>query len=666
MRAEEKDLQPSAPESAATSADPAPPKLAGRLRRWLIASLALAAFVVALVLLWDWNWFKPLAERYATTLTGRAVHIDGDLDVRLSMTPRVTLNQLRMDEPAGLQRGTMASAQQLQFRIDLRALLRSETVLPDVSVTRPVAHFELRADGVDNWTFPERTSPPPLIRRFTIRDGLLTYREPARQTDLAVSMQTEGAARRGGLAPVVFHGKGLYRGNAFTLEGSADSPLGLQDSTTPYRIDASATAGTTHAHASGALRNPFHLQDFDVDFALSGPDLSQLRRLMGVLMPETPPYRVHGRLAHKGHVWSYHDFRGVVGGSDLSGELVIDNRGQRRLLTADLASRRLDVHDLAGFVGAPAHANPAKAQTSKQAQEAAKAQQSDRLLPNRDFDLAGLRSMDVDVALKARAVSGTPVPLSDFSTRLVLRDGVVRLHPFDFRAAGGQVNARVAMDASRTAIATSAKIRARGIDVAQLVPDVPAIQRSAGKLGADVDLRGTGNSVAKMVATSSGHVDAGMGGGMISRLLMARAALDIARILKFKIAGDHDEPVLCMLGDFDARDGVWTARRLEFAAQDTLIRGEGKLDMRDESLDLTLRVKPRGISLLSLRSPLHVAGSLRRPDIRPDYRRIGLRGVAVAVLASIAPPAGEIGLIDIGGGKDNECSQPGTGRATAR
>jgi uncharacterized protein involved in outer membrane biogenesis len=158
-----------------------------------------------------------------------------------------------------------------------------------------------------------------------------------------------------------------------------------------------------------------------------------------------------------------------------------------------------------------------------------------------------------------------------------------------------------------------------------------------------------------MVATSNGRATVGMGGGKISDLLMAYAALNIARILKLKIVGDHDEAIRCVVGDFAAKDGTWTASTLAFDSDDTVIIGTGDVDMRNEQLDLVLKVKSKGGSLLSLRSPLHVDGALKHPDIRPDYKAIGLRGAAVVVLGSIALPAAELGLIDIGHGKDSEC-----------
>src|SRR3546814_16741632 len=51
--------------------------------------------------------------------------------------------------------------------------------------------------------------------------------------------------------PIAVEGGGHWKGNRFSLRGSAESPLDLQDPDSPYRIDAHAQAGATRAPARG-------------------------------------------------------------------------------------------------------------------------------------------------------------------------------------------------------------------------------------------------------------------------------------------------------------------------------------------------------------------------------------------------------------------------------
>ncbi len=620
---------------------------------WLVLLLALAV-IGWVIVCFDWNLFRGYVERRVGAATGREFHIDGDLGVQLSMHPLVTMNRLRLGNIPGARQPVMAAAQRLQFRVELWPLLRGQTILPEVHLVKPVVLLEKYANGKDNWTFPS-SGTNPVIRQFTIDHGQLTFLEDDNQTRMVIDVNSVAPATPTQLAPLLFRGTGIFRNNHFTLEGRADSPLDLANTQTPYRVDVGAVAGPTRAHVSGALRNPFQLNGFDLDFSIAGPDLGMLYKLLGLATPETPPYHLRGRLGHAAHVWTFNRFTGAIGNSDLAGDLSVDNNGAKKFMKAAFVSRRLDVHDMAGFVGAPAHANPARAATAKQAAEAVRLETSTRMLPQQPYDLERIRGMDADVSLHAAQVIGTRVPLDRFNAHMLIQGGVVTLDPLDFGAADGQVTSKIKLDASRPIIASTARIKLRQVDLARLIPEVPAIRHSAGKIGADLDLKGNGNSVARMLATSTGRVSFGMAGGKISDLAMAYAGLNIARILKLKITGDHDIQIRCVVGDFAARDGIWNTSTLVFDSSDTVIRGTGAINVRDEQFDLLLKVKPKGFSPLSLRSPLRVSGSFKHAEIHPDLKAIGLRGVAVAVLGAIAPPAAELGLIDLGGGKDSDC-----------
>ena len=636
-------------------ASPVAPRRMPRLR-WLLLGLLLAVIGWAIVC-FDWNLFKGYVERRVSAATGREFHIDGNLDVDLSMNPLITMDGLRLGNIAGAKEPTMASAQRLQWRIKLWPWLRGQTILPELRLLKPTVLLEKDAKGNNNWTFPSPTSHP-LIQQLTIDHGVLTYREPAVRTALVVDVNSDKPDATSRLAPVLLQGKGIYRNNPFVMQGRVDSPLTLTDPTKPYRIDIGASAGPTRAHASGGLQHPLQLSGFDLDFSLAGPDLALLYPLLRVATPETPPYRLRGRLGHVGHVWSFDKFSGIVGSSDLGGDVTVDSTGKKNSLKAALVSKRLDIHDLAGFIGAPAHTNPSKASTARQQVEAAHANASGRMLPDQPYDLERLRGMDADVSLRAGRVIAPKLPLDSMLAHLLIKDGVVRLDPLNFGAADGRIESQIRLDASRPIIATTAKIKLRKLDLGLLLPTVKLTHSGVGRIGADIDLKGNGNSIAKMLATSDGRVTAGMGEGEISHLLMAYAGLNIAEILKIKIAGDQNIPIRCAMADFNAHQGIWTVNALVFDTAHTIVRGSGNIDLREEQFDLLLKARPKERSLLSLRAPLHVRGSFKQPSVRPDFKALGLRGVVVVVLAAVAPPAAELALIEYGGGKDSDCLKP--------
>ncbi|QNN47551.1 AsmA family protein [Thermomonas brevis] len=633
-------------------------------RHPLRTALAVAALaLVVLLLLWDWNWFKRPIERIVTARTGREFHIDGDLDVDLGRTATIRADGLRMANAPWAQAPQFARIDRLAFDLRLWPLLRRHAVIPRIALQGAQLQLERRADGSGNWTFERGggTGSLPEFRNVTVKAGQLVFLDPANKTDVRFKLDSGKRGPDDAEAPIAVTGGGHWAGNAFALEGTAESPLELRDAARPYRIDARARAGATRAHARGTLTDPLHFRDFDLRLALSGKNLADLYPLIGVVTPDTPPYALDGRLTRdlggRTTTWHYDGFTGKVGDSDLRGSAAVTTGGARPRLVADLRSNRLDFDDLAGFVGgAP---SPGESSNPELRAKAADQTARDRLLPATPYRLDKLRAMDADVRLQAERIDAPRLPLQKMDAHLLLDDGLLRLAPLDFTAADGRVRANVRMDARGAPIRTHAVVGASGLDLPQLMPGVKLGQTAVGRVDADIDLQGQGNSIAAMLGSASGHARAGMGRGQISKLLMEFAGLDLAGILRIKLTHDKQIPIRCVRADFAVDNGVMSARQLVFDTTETLLKGRGTVNLRDETLDLAIQPRTKDFSPLSLRSPLYVQGRFTHPSFKPDYGRIGLRAGAAAALATLAAPAAAlVATTDVGDAKDAACGEP--------
>lgn len=633
-----------------------------RRHPWLLALAVIAMALVVLVSVWDWNWFKGPIERQVQARTGREFDIGGDLDVDLHWrTPTIRAERVRFGNAAWSKQPTMAQAERVEFSIRLWPLLRGQVRIPELRLSQPVLHLEMGPGRTGNWKLgkDDAAQAGPGFSRLWIDDGKVTFLDPDTRTDFAVdvtSLKSHGRRLAGPDLAVAGHGR--WKDAPFQLSGVAESPLHLRDRDRPYRIDMRASAGATRAHARGTLVDPVRLHDFDLKFALSGQDMADLYPLLGIATPPTPPYRLDGRLtreytAQGTQVWRYTDFTGVAGDSDLAGDASIETGGERPFLRANVASRRLDFDDLAGFIGkAP---QPEESTNPQLAARAASDRASSRLLPDRPYRLEKLRSMDADVRYRAHRINAPDWPLDHMETNLRLRNGLLTLEPLNFGVAGGKVRSVVGMDAREEPIRTRAHIAANGLDLRQMIPQVERAKDAVGKVGGTIALAGTGNSIAQMLGSSDGEVAVGMGRGQISNLLMELAGIDVAESLKFLVTGDRKVPIRCAFGAFSVSDGVMTARALAFDTTDTIIVGEGTINLREERLQLKLRPRPKDRSLFALRSPLRIEGNLKDPDISPDLGRIGLRGALALTLATITPPAALLATIEQGPGEDSGC-----------
>ena len=618
-------------------------------------AIVLAALVV-LILLWDWNWLKRPIQSQVQLRTGREFVIGGDLDVDLGRITTVRAQQLRFGNADWSREPTMASAESVELKIEAWPLLRGDVRLPSIRLLRPHALLEIHPKtGEGNWVFERSGGRSPTFDSVWIDDGDLRFLDARQRTDIRVDLASRAPGAGESAPAVVAKGGGRWRGNAFTVNGGAESPLQLRDRDRPYRLDLRATAGGTRAHARGTMTDPLHLTDMDLRMALSGQDLADLYPLMGIAIPHTPPYSLDGRLTRDGNTWHYDGFTGRVGDSDLSGSASVDTGGDRPYFRANLVSKRLDLDDLAGFVGGAPQRGAGETTNAQLAAQSAQAQARPRVLPSTPYELEKLRAMDADVRLRAQRIDAPKLPLDDMDAHLKLERGLLRLDPLDFGVADGDVRSTITMDARSSTIRTRADITAHRLDLARLLPDVKLADDAIGKVGGHVALAGTGNSIAAMLGSSNGDIALGMGRGQISNLLMEFAGIDIAEIAKFKLAGDRKVPIRCAFGDFAVRDGVMTARSLAFDTTDTILIGSGTISLKDETFDLVIRPRPKDRSLLSLRTPLTVTGTFKQPSFKPNTALLGLRGALAIALGTITPPAALLATLELGPGEDASC-----------
>ncbi|RJS05661.1 AsmA family protein [Xanthomonas sp. CFBP 7698] len=641
-----------------TPAAPTHTSRSPRRRRWLIGSGIVAAIIVIFVLVFDWNWLRGPVERVVSAKTGREFRL-GHLDVDLGRTTTVRGERMRLGNASWSKRGAMAEVNAVEIDVELWPLLRGKVRLPEIRLEQPSVLLEAGNDAhPGNWVFDQNDGDGsmPRLGRLLVNNGWLQYVDDANRSDIDVainSLAPPSSDQRA--APIGIDGKGRWKGYPFTLKGDTASPLELSQSEHPFRIDLRGSAGATRTHVRGTLTNPFQFRVFDLQMALSGQDMEDLYPLTGVAMPSTPPYTLDGRLRRDGDVWRYEKFTGTAGDSDLSGTAEVDLRNKRPLLRADLASKRLDFDDLAGFVGAPPKTGANESANAEQKKQAAQLAASARVLPTTPYDLSKLRAMDAQVRWRAQRINAPSWPLDDMDATLKLKDGLLQLDPLNFGVAGGDIRSTIRMDARNEVITTQLKAGIRGIRLDQLFPDATLAKQASGAIGGELDLRGRGNSIAAMLGTADGSIGVGMGRGHVGNLIMELAGLDIAESLKYLVTKDRQIPVRCIFGDFGVQDGLMQSRALAFDSTDTIIVGEGTISLKNETLDLLLRPRPKDRSILSLRSPLRIAGTFKDPSFRPDFKALGVRGAIAVALGSIAPPAALLATFEPGPGQDSDC-----------
>lgn len=636
-----------------------------KYRKTLMTAGAIGALLVLFLMLFDWNWFRAPIERYILKKTGRHLKIEGDIKVALGFPPTIRIGKMRYENPEWSKEKQMASVENLEFVPDLRSLFGPVIILERLRVVDGDVLLERSKDGKRNWVFgrsDDPEAPVPEIRSLTIDNGVVRWRDRLEDLDARAEVRTEAQDAQGKpqRLPTVIAFSGTYKDLPFSGSARAGSVLGLSDSGVAFPLQARGKISKTSFEIDGTFVDLGQLAGVDARVKIAGPDWSHLYPLVPVPLPHSPPYSIEGRFKNQGAQYIYENLKGTIGGSDIGGTAVFTPKQPRPHLAASFHSKILDLKDLGPMIGihSSGAADAGRGSVSRKREKAKAPTTPARVLPKEPFRVDRLNAIDADITLKAGQIRRPAgLALKDLTATLKLADGVLTLAPLNFGFAGGNIVSTITLNAKQDPIVTQAAISMRAIRLNKLFPTVKLMKGSEGAMGAKIKISGRGNSIAAMLATATGEGDFAISGGALSNLLVEFFGLDGGEIIKFLMVGDRETAIRCGAASFKIKDGLATGQPIVLDTVDTQIEGSGTVNLRNEQLDITLTPHPKDVSILVVRSPIHILGSFAKPDVSIDKGGLIKRLGSAVLLGLINPLAALIPLIETGTGTDANCNQ---------
>jgi uncharacterized protein involved in outer membrane biogenesis len=625
-----------------------------------IAGLLVIAIAI-LIAIWDWNWFRGPVERIASARMHREVTIDGDLHVHLfSWQPSATVDGVRIANTPWAGRNPMADIGRIAIQIRLIPLLGGHVDMRLLRFDNPHVALFRDAHGRANWDFSGgRKSAQPLrlppIRDFVINNGQVEMRDLRRKLTFTGTLNASeqlGAQNHG----FEMRGEGSLNRAPFTLRVTGGPLLNI-DRAKPYPFDAYIRAGQTYVTAKGEVPKPFDLGQFHMATTARGQDLADVYDITGIALPNTPPYRLHGRISRDVNVWRVEGLGGTVGSSDLGGRAMVRMGGARPFLSANLSSRSLDFVDLGALVGGGPKVGKVASPTQVATARVLAAQQ--RLLPDTTLNVDRIRAVDADVTYKAQSIRHTPVNLRSGSAHVKLNDGLLRADPVAFELPQGRIAGEIQLNARKATPVTDLDLRLSNARLENLVPvRFQGREPFAGAFVGRAKLTGAGNSVHRAFANANGDLSLVVPNGEVRRSLAELMGVDVVKGLGLMLSKNQETtPIRCGVAHFRATNGVFNAEDIVFDTGPVLVTGKGSINMDDERLDLQMRGHPKKFQLVRVILPVTAQGTLRSPKlgVKPGAA-IAQGGVAVALAAFLSPIAAILPFIDPGLGKDANCA----------
>jgi uncharacterized protein involved in outer membrane biogenesis len=529
----------------------------------------------------------------ATDALARPVAFEGPLELRLSLHPSLRVGGIRVGNPPGFSSHEFASLQDARIELALVPALRGALRFRAIEARDAKIRVERTAEGHVNWQFgalgsarelespstPSWSAGPRDLRlevgRIDIRDVTLEYFDAAANRSRFFDLDELTEASQPG-EPVMLTVRGRVEKSfpyALTLRGDPAERL-YGGEPWPFELDFEFLG--TRLHASGTVDR--RGDKTEVQFGLGTENLGEVERFLQTPLPKVGVAALSGQIVSRGGKVAISPLRGVMGESQLDGEIDVDSLAGRPQIRGTLAFAQLDMW-------------PFLAPDPTRSREPLKYAE----IEHRPIDLAVLRAVDADLTLTVARLLGVAFDIRDARLRVHLADGTLSA-PIETTLADVRLGGALAVNAAAQVPALSLALSTADSRLGNLAQALTGLRGVDGTLGQfSLAVGGAGETI-----------------GALVRDLDLAVRLSAAKLSYGNVGGGT--PVDFTLESLDAT--IPKAGRFSASARGRLLGEPFTAQAKGGDLDSILRTlrSPLELTLRGSGADVRVSGLLARPE----------------------------------------------------
>ena len=611
------------------------------LHRALIVVVAVLAAAAGALALGEHHLKNPLL-RTLTARSGREIRIDGAFEAHLlSSHPRLIADKLFIGNPQWLPPGVTAEIGRvsifLQWQLSLFPLR-----IRRLEIEGARLHLVREADGRANWHLHEEGpgNGPPLVRSLYMPDAQVELHDERRHLQFSGTVSAYDADTGAPSPALRIEGEGQLNGRKASFDISAD-PLAQARRDRPYHFSGRATSGTTQVTGHGFLERPFDFRAQRATFAATGPDMKDLYYLIGLNLPDTGPFHLSANLVRQNQHFEFKDLAAAFGSSALHGAFTVDSTASRTQVEGELSAERLRLADFGTRAAGRAPLEPSEPV---------------RRLPDTPLPLNALRRTEAKVKFRAEELDLGSQTLRAVAAAVSIHHGALAVEHFSASLARGSLSGSFRLNAASAVPEGELTLSIADLQLEDLKTQEDHPSPIAGLLNGRAQLKADGRSLHELAAAANGTISAAITQGELRASLAEAASLDLTGALGALRKNHKETDIRCGVASMDVNEGTVTAHTLVLDTDDALIVGSGTVRLDSETLDLTLRGRPKHPGL-ALRSEVVVRGDLTHPQVHLSAGPLAAQtAAAVALGLVLTPVASVLAFVNPGLTHNADCS----------
>jgi len=583
--------------------------------------VALVVAGIAIIKSIDFNQYKDVIAEQAKAATGRDLTIAGDLNLSLSLTPRVSVDGVTFANASWGSRPDMLSVKRFAAQMSLLPLLSGEIKINQVILEGVDVLAEKDKSGKANWEFgaaaTKRKATPaegsvvlPVVNSVSMKDVNVTYKDAQAGQEYALKLASVDL-RSGGLsAPLDLMIKGAVNNQSFTVGGQLGS-IGAIGGGGMFPVKLDIAALMADIGIDGKLGIAAGKPMADIKLTVNGTSLADTLNAAADLEPglknmELPlkgAFKISSMMKLDGPTKiTLDDLSAAIGSLAVTGHVAADLGGKRPVVDAALKTDTLNLDELLPKGDAEAAPTPVN-------------NDDGRIFPADPLPLDGLKAADARVKFKAGKIIIDGMEISDVTVNLALRNGRLSIDPLGAVVAGGKIDGGVDLDASTKVASLKIKIGATQIDYGQLLTQRGLSDIATGKADLKIDVSGSGNSIRQIMAGLNGKTRVVTKDGKLESGALNIVSTDLLNVFNSR----DDKTIRCGVVQFNITGGMANAHAIVFETGGISVIGTGSANLADETLKIRIDPRSKKANLATVAMvPVNVTGRFAKPDWQVD------------------------------------------------
>ncbi len=643
--------------------------------KWIlgIAATSIIVLIVAVYVIlvsYDYNKLKPQITKAAMDATGRELVLGGDISLAIGFTPALVVEDVSFQNAPWGSRPEMARIKRFEVQVAIIPLLSGMLEVKRFVLVEPDILIETDKTGRSNLKFeaPKKAAagapsvgrpkedklklPALTLNELRIENGLLTYRDGRSEKTYSVKLESLTAYATGALSPVELELKGGYNDEPFELSGTIGPLPALLDPDEAWPLDLKARALGTTLNLDGTIKEPPALRGIKLAFSARAGDLEKIEKLTGKELPVKGPLEVQGKITDTApRNFSVSELKLALGEISLDGSLDLDLSGSKPRIKADLSTNTLDLRPLI---------------PEAEVKEGKPALRSERVIPKAGLPLGALSKADAELKLRAGQVLLPRLALNDLNIDMTVKNGRLTVKPVKATIGGGTMDGSLELKPRGKAAEVATEVNINQLDLGRMLKELKVTEELEGSVDVDIDVRGSGGSVAEVMAGLNGKTSVVMGKGMIDNKYLGLLGKDFTSSVFRLINPGADEKdqteINCMVVRLDITDGMARTTVLVLDTAKMSVIGKGTINLKTEGLDLSLKPVPKkelipvGLNLGELAKPFKLGGTLANPSLKVDPAQTAIAiGKAIGGMTLFGPVGIASALVSREAGEENPC-----------